>query len=474
MKIVNRIVSVFSLFDTEYRSSLYVYEKNLRKNTRITLSEEEKKEMGYKSIDKYSPQLENSCPSIINEPIITAERNYFEFVNIGAMKIILTVQIEHKYMDLDYRREGGGINSVGYTLISNIASMSDTPLWFKELIITHTYTAPENLADIIVRNFIRQGAGQFYKFIGSSDILGNPVGFVNKLGTGVYEFINEPKKGLVKGPTHFVGGVGKGVKSLVGGFTTAGLDSFSKITGSLYNTTKDIAGQKIEREKAPDNVAKGVYKGAKGGLKELGTGVAGLFTQPVKYAKKDGVGGFFVGMGKGLLGAAASPFSATLKAATNVSQGLNSTTSKLIHGRIEKQGRYRHPRYISPTGIIQEYNEQLSEAKLILENLRKGKYSDEAIHFIAKFYKFTKKSQELEGVFIITNDHIIYCKDLEKIIFKCKRKDITEVEKYTEGMDMRTGNSIHHLKVQTRKKKKRVFTSHIYLDTHKAEQILKS
>lgn len=33
---------------------------------------------------------------------------------------------------------------------------------------------------------------QFYKLIGSSDLIGNPVGLVNKLGTGVYEFVKEP------------------------------------------------------------------------------------------------------------------------------------------------------------------------------------------------------------------------------------------------------------------------------------------
>ena len=33
---------------------------------------------------------------------------------------------------------------------------------------------------------------QFYKLIGSSDIIGNPLGLINKLSTGVFEFVNEP------------------------------------------------------------------------------------------------------------------------------------------------------------------------------------------------------------------------------------------------------------------------------------------
>jgi hypothetical protein len=42
-------------------------------------------------------------------------------------------------------------------------------------------------------------------------MIGNPLGLVDKLGTGVFEFFSEPSKGLLKGPDEFIGGVGKGV-----------------------------------------------------------------------------------------------------------------------------------------------------------------------------------------------------------------------------------------------------------------------
>ena len=85
---------------------------------------------------------------------------------------------------------------------------------------------------------------QFYKLIGSSDLLGNPVGLIDKLGTGVFEFFNEPRKGLLLGPKEFVGGVGKGVKSLVTNVVSGGFDSVSKITGSLYGVVKNVSGDK--------------------------------------------------------------------------------------------------------------------------------------------------------------------------------------------------------------------------------------
>ena len=80
--------------------------------------------------------------------------------------------------------------------------------------------------------------------IASSDIIGNPLGLVNKLGTGVYEFVSEPSKGLLKGTDEFVVGVGKGVQSLVSNVISGSFESMSKITGSLYTVVKNVSGEK--------------------------------------------------------------------------------------------------------------------------------------------------------------------------------------------------------------------------------------
>lgn len=75
------------------------------------------------------------------------------------------------------------------------------------------------------------------------------MGLIDKLGTGVFEFFNEPRKGLVKGPKEFVGGIGKGVTSLVSGVVGGGMDSVSKITGSLYSVAKNVSGEKEIKHK---------------------------------------------------------------------------------------------------------------------------------------------------------------------------------------------------------------------------------
>lgn len=71
------------------------------------------------------------------------------------------------------------------------------------------------------------------KFVGASDLLGNPTGFVNTLGTGARSFYEHPKDGFMKGPISGIKGTAVGVASMgeIGLAATAG--SLGKIAGSI-------------------------------------------------------------------------------------------------------------------------------------------------------------------------------------------------------------------------------------------------
>lgn len=51
-------------------------------------------------------------------------------------------------------------------------------------------------------------------------------------------------------------------------------------------------------------------------------GVTGVFTQPVSGAKKEGVEGFFKGLGKGLIGTVARPVSGMVDFASSSFEGI--------------------------------------------------------------------------------------------------------------------------------------------------------
>lgn len=72
-----------------------------------------------------------------------------------------------------------------------------------------------------------------YKVLGSFEFLGNPVGLVNNLGSGVVDFFYLPSKGAVESPQKFGVGLAKGSLSLVKGITSGVFNAAGNITGSV-------------------------------------------------------------------------------------------------------------------------------------------------------------------------------------------------------------------------------------------------
>lgn len=157
--------------------------------------------------------LDATKPLVPQREEIHAKKIFIELIHLGVIKAQVTLRLEKKAVEIDISDPGRGFGvfDVVYTFLSNVASITNSPLSFTELMLVNVFQSQDMIVKQIVKNYARQGMTQFYKIIGSSDIIGNPVGLVNKLGTGVYELVSEPTKGLLKGPDEFVGGVSKGV-----------------------------------------------------------------------------------------------------------------------------------------------------------------------------------------------------------------------------------------------------------------------
>src|SRR5690242_1070841 len=80
-----------------------------------------------------------------------------------------------------------------------------------------------------------------------------------------------------------------------------------------------------------------------GGVNEIAQGLAGIFVNPYRKAKEEGVTGFFKGVGTGLLGAVISPFTAVLKVGNSLVVGLKNTATFFSRGKLRTE-RFRHPR----------------------------------------------------------------------------------------------------------------------------------
>lgn len=119
---------------------------------------------------------------------------------------------------------------------------------------------------------------------------------------------------------------------------TVGSNITSAITGTSSSTiggaSSSSAGERV------GNVGQGLVKGTLtfgGGLLK---GVTGIVADPVAGAKQGGMLGFVTGVGKGLVGVPGQIIGGALSAASQVTEGLDASVSKVSCGATApKRGR---------------------------------------------------------------------------------------------------------------------------------------
>ena len=321
---------------------------------------------------------------------------YFEFIRLCAIKFEVNFR-KAPHSSTVSLKSGLGVLGILSTIGGAFANISETPLKFNEILVTHGFQTLANLTSTLLKNYIRQALFQLYKILGSSDMLGNPLGLIDKLGTGVFEFVTEPAKGLLKGPKAFASGVGKGVKSLVGGVISGGFGSVSKITGSLYNVIKEVGGDEPVLTRGNTKIEVFMYEGFKGGVMDVVHGVSGVFTKPYKGAKEQGAKGLLKGAGSGLFGLISSPVKLALRFGTTITSGIARGVTLITKGKVNTFGRARFPRQIGPKRILEQYDNELAQAQVLLESEEKR----QRIMFYAHY-------QEDRDVIIIITSRLIW------------------------------------------------------------------
>jgi len=130
--------------------------------------------------------------------------------------------------------------------------------------------------------------------IGHADVLGNPIGLLNNLGTGFVDLFYEPAQGAIHGPISAGKGLLRGAGSLLKNTVQGTFGSVSKLTSSI-STGLTILSQDKEylmqrqQEKAknrPKDVVDGMSYGFKSFFKSIGKGITGVVTEPMKGYKK--------------------------------------------------------------------------------------------------------------------------------------------------------------------------------------------
>ena len=115
--------------------------------------------------------------------------------------------------------------------------------------------------------------------LGSTGLLGNPVGLLKDLGVGVMDFFYEPAQGLAQSPQEFGAGIAKGTSSLVRTFLYGLLNSTNRITRSISLGLATTA-QRLDRYTG--------YPTVTNPLEGFVQGIMGLAVSPIKGIAIDG------------------------------------------------------------------------------------------------------------------------------------------------------------------------------------------
>ena len=346
------------------------------------------------------------------------------YLLIGALKFNLTLRLDLSSIPLGLPKTAKRvIGTIGNTL----GRITDCPLRFSEKIVKNVYLSWADVSMLIINSYITQGIAQIYKVIGSLDIIGNPVKLVRNVGGGLYDFVNEPRKGFRIGPKEFGRGVARGFGGLISGVFGGIFDFVQRITGTLYAATQTITGtdrdsMTIEDENEPSNILSGFGEGFVGFGKEIGKGFYGFCYEPCKKGSIYGATGFCKGFCTGFLRLIISPFAGILKLITCIMAGCKNSCYVLTGKKRLKTTRFRHPRVIvEGDKKLLPYEENKAEAR---ESLYQLERIDTNNILFAEDFICPDCPRKLSSA-VLTDKYMYVIYNMQKIIFKL---DLQRVE----------------------------------------------
>jgi hypothetical protein len=159
----------------------------------------------------------------------------------------------------------------------------------------------------------------------------------------------------VLNPDDFGSTFAKGTVSIFTNTVHGGFNSVSKVSGSIGKglsiLTFDrnyIAGRQKDINEKPKDIKDGLMKGGETFAKSLLDGATGIITKPIE-GSKDGIGGFFKGIGMGIIGVPVKPVTGLIDFATKTTEGISNVKN---YFESDSKGRKRYPRTFTKEGAV--------------------------------------------------------------------------------------------------------------------------
>lgn len=228
------------------------------------------------------------------------------------------------------------LNALGVMTLS----LNRAPVRLNGLELINVLAGPRDLSSRVAQHYLSSALSEVYKVLLSFDVLGNPVGVISALGSGVKDFFTEPMEGMVRSPAEFGKGLASGSVSLLKG-TVVGVGlGVSSITASVGRGVATLAfddsyvrdrAERAARQQAsrPAHIGEGLIEGTKDLGRGIAQGIAGVVLDPLRGAEAAGMSGFVKGVGKGLTGLVVKPVAGVLDLATRATEGMVSSAKAM-------------------------------------------------------------------------------------------------------------------------------------------------
>jgi Ca2+-binding EF-hand superfamily protein len=262
----------------------------------------------------------------------------------------------HLVFDSSQEDRGEGITAIlGSTLGSIVGGIAHvTPEFrFDEIVYKNTFFYEYDLIYDVVWRVMFAVVGQWYKIVGSVELLGDPVGLATEIVDGFALAGRQLKRDVCGKSLH----KGESAITLMQTVFGAPFGSIGKVSNGLGDVVKkatDFKSQEASDE--PRHVPEGLLQGGVVFTKNLAYGVTGFVKEPVRGAKSDGMKGFAKGVGRGTLQLIASPVVGALGAVEKVAQSVNNTTHLMDDKRFDSSRRPARDLVMAPLKPLSDSN----------------------------------------------------------------------------------------------------------------------
>jgi vacuolar protein sorting-associated protein 13A/C len=361
---------------------------------------------------------------------------YLRQLRLHAIQISLSFLPVKDMDDRDNDTFTAFIHAVGMV----VSTIDSAPIEFEAVEKNDLVGMQKQITSALWLSYQSQLASQLLSLIGHANVLGNPVGLLDGLGRGVADFFSAPAQGMRSGPLDAGIGLIKGAESLLKNTVSATFGSVSKLAGTMATGLSALTQDKYflsERQREsvtarPSNVVEGVEMGVKSLFRSFGKGLAGVVTEPLKGAKRDGFTGLLSGSLKGIGGLVAQPMAGMFDMTSRTAEGIMNTAVD----NVANLQRVRDPRVIYGLSCkLLPYRAEDAAVRLYVAQLKKGKYMRD--HYVCHMQVQDRKN--VKCFIVLSVEHLLLVlMHSRKVIYEIKCEDMLAQRLVDKGLEVRT------------------------------------